>query len=369
MSEPAPGMGLPRSVQLSAAWSWRLLAIGAAVAVGFWLLAFFKTIVVAVTIALLLTVLLMPATRWLQQRARFGRLAASAAAVVGLVVLVGGLLTLAGHSIINGFADLAAEATAGIDTLVTWLSTGPLQLSAHQIETYRAQASASVNANGRSLLSGALSVTTTIGHVGAGTLIALFCTMFFLLDGARIWAWVVGLLPEAGRERAHEAGRRGLVTLGGYTRTQILVALVDASGIGIGAAVLQVPLALPLATLVFIGSFVPIVGALVSGSVAVLVALVAHGPVSALSMLAVVLLVQQIEGHVLQPFLMGHAVSLHPVAVLLAVAGGSMAAGIIGALFAVPVAAVVNTVVLYLHGHDKYPGLGIAPQVPFRARA
>jgi putative heme transporter len=159
-----------------------------------------------------------------------------------------------------------------------------------------------------------------------------------------------------------------MVALAGYTRTQILVALVDALGIGIGAAALQVPLALPLATLVFIGSFIPVVGALVSGSVAVLVALVAHGPLSALLMLAVVLVVQQIEGHLLQPFLMGHAVSLHPVAVLLAVAGGSMAAGIVGALFAVPVVAVVNTVVLYLHGHDKYPALGAAPQVPFRVR-
>ena len=360
---------LPRSVQLSAAWSWRLLVIVAATAVGLALLAYFKVIAVAVAVALLLSVLLTPVARWLERRARFPRGAASATAVVGLLVVVGGLLALAGSSIANGFADLAGEATAGIDKLVAWLSDGPLQLSADQIAGYREQLSSSVSENTSSLLSGALSVTTTIGHVAAGTLITLFCTLFFLIDGRRIWTWLIGLLPQVARNRAHEAGRRGLVALGAYTRTQILVALVDAVGIGIGAAILQVPLALPLATLVFLGSFIPIVGALVSGSVAVLVAIVAHGPIVALLMLGVVLLVQQIEGHVLQPLLMGHAVALHPVAVLLAVATGSLAAGIVGALFAVPIVAVLNTVLRYLHGHDSYPALGTDPLAPPRAPA
>ena len=371
---PAPARSLlddalPRSVQLLAAWSWRLLVIVAATAVVLWLLNYFKVIAVAVAVAVLLSVLLTPVARWLRERIRFSRVAASATSVVGLLVVVGGLLALAGNSIVNGFADLASEATAGLDTLIGWLSTGPMQISASQIEAYRQQATTSLSDNAASLLSGALSVTTTLGHVGTGAIIALFCTLFFLIDGRRIWFWVVGLLPRSARQRTHEASRRGLVALGAYTRTQILVALVDAVGIGIGAAILQVPLALPLATLVFIGSFIPIVGALISGSVAILVALVAHGPVVALAMLAVVLLVQQIEGHLLQPLLMGHAVSLHPVAVLLAVAAGSMAAGIVGALFAVPIAAVVNTVLLYLHGHDKYPDLGTDPFVSARAEA
>ncbi len=166
----------------------------------------------------------------------------------------------------------------------------------------------------------------------------------------------------------HQAGRRGLVTLGAYTRTQILVAAVDAVGIGLGAAILQVPLALPLAVLVFLGSFIPIVGAVVTGSIAILVALVSNGPATALWMVVVVIAVQQLEGHVLQPFLMGHAVSLHPVAVLLSVAAGSFVAGIVGALFAVPIAATLNTVMLYLHGHDKFPQLGTDDHVPVRGR-
>lgn len=360
---------VPRSVQMSAAWSWRLLLIAASTAVALWLLSYFKVIAVAVAVALLLSVLLAPVCGWLQRRARLPRTVAAVVCVFGLLGVIGGLLTLAGSSIVNGFSDLASQASAGIDTMVRWLSTGPLQLSADQIEGYRAQVSSSLSANASSLLSGALSVTATIGHLAAGTLIALFCTLFFLFDGGRIWGWLVGLLPQAARPRAHEAGRRGLVALGAYTRTQILVALVDAVGIGIGAAILQVPLALPLATLVFVGSFIPVVGALVSGFVAILVALVAHGPAVALLMLAVVLLVQQIEGHLLQPLLMGHAVSLHPVAVLLAVAAGSIAAGIVGALFAVPVAAVLNTVFLYLHGHDTYPELGSRPLAGLRAKA
>ena len=204
--------------------------------------------------------------------------------------------------------------------------------------------------------------------MAAGALITLFCTFFFLLDGRTIWAWVVGLLPRGSREHVHQAGRRGLVTLGAYTRTQILVAAVDAVGIGLGAAILQVPLALPLAVLVFLGSFIPIVGAVVTGSIAILVALVSNGPATALWMLVVVVVVQQIEGHVLQPFLMGHAVSLHPVAVLLSVAAGSFVAGIVGALFAVPIAATLNTVMLYLHGHDKFPQLGTDDHVPVRGR-
>lgn len=212
-------------------------------------------------------------------------------------------------------------------------------------------------------------MTATVTGVLTGTVIALFCTFFFLLDGRAIWTWVVGLLPRQARQQVHQAGRRGLVTLAAYTRTQILVAAVDATGIGVGAAILGLPLALPLGILVFVGSFIPFVGALVTGAIAVLVALVVKGWVTAVIMLVIVLAVQQIEGNVLQPFLMGHAVALHPVAVLLVVTGGTMYAGIVGALFAVPVAAVLNTVILFFHGHDKFPDLGIDDRLTVRPTA
>jgi len=354
------------TVQRAAEWSWRLLLIAAAVVVGGAVIGYLKLVVVPVAVALLLTVLLAPSVGWLQRRLRLGRAAASGVAVIGLVVLVLGLLVLAGRSVVLGISELWDQAQEGVDQLLDWLATGPLQLSTDNLQDWIDQAREAAAANSDTIVAGALHATVTIGHVLAGAVIALFCTFFFLLDGRQIWSWLVGLLPRGSRERVHQSGRRGLVTLGAYTRTQILVAAVDAVGIGIGAAILQVPLAFPLAILVFLGSFVPVVGAVVTGAVAVLVALVTHGPVIALVMLAVVLAVQQLEGHVLQPFLMGHAVSLHPVAVLLAVAAGSFMAGILGALFAVPVVAVLNTVVLYLHGHDKFPQLGADDHVILR---
>lgn len=349
---------VPRSVQVTAAWSWRMLVIAAATAVTIWLIAVLKTIVVPVALALLLTVLLAPFVGWLQRRVRLPRGGAAAVGLLGVIAFVLGLLTLAGSSIVAGMSDLREEAAAGFEQVLEWLATGPLQLSEAQLQDYLDRVSGALGNESGTLVTGALSLTVTVGHIIAGALIALFCTFFFLLDGRRIWSWVVGLLPRPAREPVHQAARRGYVTLGAYTRTQILVALIDATGIGVGAAILQVPLALPLAVLVFVGAFIPIVGAVLSGAVAVLVALVAQGPVVALLMLGVVLLVQQIEGHVLQPLLMGHAVSLHPVAVILVVAAGSLVAGIVGALLAVPIAAVINTVVLYLHGHDKFPQLG-----------
>ena len=269
-----------------------------------------------------------------------------------------GLAALAGRSIATGLGDLAAQALAGVDQALAWLSDGPLGIEAGRVQEIVDQAQAAVGDNAGVLLTGAWSATLTLGQVVAGAVMALFCAFFFVREPRRMWAWTVGLLPRAVRPRVHEAGRRGLVTLAAYTRTQILVGTVDAVGIGVGAAVLGVPLAVPIAVLVFVASFVPFVGAVSTGAVAVLVALVAQGPVTALLMLALVLVVQQVEGNVLQPFLMGHAVALHPVAVLLVVSAGSIAAGIVGALFAVPVAATLNTMVRYLHGHDRFPGLG-----------
>lgn len=351
---------VPYAIRVAAAWSWRLLFIAAAVAGILWLAGTFRTVVVPVLVAALLAVLLGPVVDFLVSRARFPRVLAVVVTLVGLLAVVAGLLIIAGRSIAIGLGELWTKAQAGFDELLTWLAEGPLHLSRADMQGYLDQISKGMDQNGQSLVSGALSVTVTVVHVAAGALITLFCLVFFLLEGDRIWRWLINLLPERARERCHQAGIRGWVTLRSYTHMQIVVAAVDAIGIGLGAAILGVPLALPLGILVFVGSFIPIVGAFVTGAVAVLVALVDQGPVIAVIMLGVVLLVQQIEGHVLHPFLMGRAVRLHPVAVLLAVATGSLAAGIIGALFAVPIAAVLNTVIRYLNGSDPFPQLATA---------
>ena len=346
---------VPRSVRAAAGWSWRLLVIAAASALIGYLIITFKLVVVAFVIALLLAVLLDPVSTWLRKRLRLPRALAALVAIVAMLGIVGTLLTLAGRSIVSGFADLADRAVAGFNELLEWLATGPLAIDQSQLNTWIDEALGQLQANTGTLVSGALAATTSVGQVVTGGLIAIFCLFFFLKEGRRIWQWFVRLTPVPSRERINEAGIRGWLTLGGYARTQILVAFVDSVGIGIGAAILGLPLVLPLTILVFLGSFIPIIGALVSGSVAVLVALVDQDLQTALIMLGIVLLVQQLEGNVLQPWLMGNAVSLHPVAVLLAVTAGTGVAGILGALLAVPIAGVINTVVLYLHGHDKHP--------------
>jgi len=191
-------------------------------------------------------------------------------------------------------------------------------------------------------------VGTALSHIVAGFFIILFATYFFLADGNRIWSWVVRIFPRASRERADSSGRVAWTSLTAFVRATVLVAFTDALGVMLVAAVLRVPFVFAIGVLVFIGAFIPMIGALLSGSVAVLVALVAQGPVVALIMLGGVVAVQQLEAHVLQPFLLGRLVSVHPLGVIVAIAMGVLVAGIAGALVAVPLVASLNAVVLHL---------------------
>ncbi len=351
-SGPAPqrdSAGLPFGVRIAAAWAWRvglILLVGGALV---WLLGRISFLVIPVMVAALLAGLLSPIVRWLRRRG-VPRGLAVAITEVGLIAVVGGALVLMGRQLVAGFADLYGEALQGLGQVQDWLASGPLHLTADQISSYVSDAATALERNSSSILNGALTFGSTAGHFAAGTLLALFILIFFLLEGERIWAFLVGLLPKKARLGADGAGRRGWGSMVSYVRIQLLVALIDAVGIGAGAAIIGVPLVLPLAVLVFLGSFIPVVGALVTGAVAVLLALVANGWVNALVMMAIVLVVQQAESQILQPLVMGKAVSLHPVAVILAVAAGSYLAGIPGALFAVPLLAVANTSVRYIAG-------------------
>jgi len=237
-----------------------------------------------------------------------------------------------------------------------YLVAGPLQLTETQIDGFLSQAWTFVQQQASLLWSGALAIGSTLGHVATGTLLSFFILLCLLADGAGIWRWTTRLFPKQARTAVDGAARAGWVTVVNYTRTQLLVATIDAIGIGLGAFILGVPLAIPVAVLVFLGAFVPIVGAVVTGALAVFLALVYNGPWIALWMLIVVLGVQQLEGHVLQPLLMGSAVKVHPLAVVLVVAGGAMIAGIPGALFAVPIAAFLNVVAVYLSSKSWQTG-------------
>ncbi|MFJ4168812.1 AI-2E family transporter [Paenarthrobacter sp. NPDC089714] len=352
---------IPYGVRIAAAWSWRAGLILVMIGILVWLLGKVSFLIIPVMVAALLAGLLYPVVVWLRNLKVPNGLAV-AITVLAFIGVIAGALALVGRQLAAGFGELWQEALTGIQQVQTWLADGPLHLTADQIDKYIADAANALQNNSSSILSGALSFGSTAGHFAAGLVLALFILIFFLLEGSRIWAFLVRLLPKKARRATDGAGRRGWTSMVNYVRIQMFVAFVDAVGIGVGAAIIQVPLALPLAVLVFIGSFIPVVGALVTGAIAVLLALVANGPVNALIMLAIVLLVQQLESHILQPLVMGKAVALHPVAVILTVAAGSYLAGIPGALFAVPILAVANTAVRYIAGrtweHDG--GLGAA---------
>ena len=346
-TDAADGVTMP--VRVAAAWTWRLIVIAVGVYLLFRVLHGVEVLVVPVLVAVLLSALMIPLVSLLVRHKVPRSLAVATTMVVGLLI-VGSLFTLVGTPLASGLAALGRQATAGFAQVQRWLREGPLGLGNEQIDQFVAQIRDQVSANSEQIISRALAATATAGEIATGAVLALFALAFFLYEGEKIWAWLVSLFPTAARERIDTAGRAGWRTLTAYVRATIVVATADAVGIGVGAALLGVPLAIPLGVLVFLGAFVPIVGALVSGSVAVLVALVALGPVQALIMLAIVVGVQQIESHVLQPFVLGRAVSVHPLAVVLAIGAGLIAAGIVGALFAVPLVAVGNTVAHSLRG-------------------
>lgn len=349
--------GVSRAIRMAAGWSWRIVVIVAALAVFVYLLGTFSTLVIPTLIALVLSVALFPVYRFFVVTLRFPRMAASLTTVLLLIGLIAGLIALAGRGIYAQFWDLWERARDGLDTLLIWAAEGPLHIDTDQMMEWFNNLANSLSDYTDILASGALSVTSSIGTVAAGMVLVLFLLVFLLKDGRQIWIWCVRLLPQPWREPVHEASIRGFVTMQGYVKSTIFVAAIDAVGIGLGAYFLGVPLALPIGILVFVGAFIPFVGALLTGAIAVLVALFDKGFGTALLMLLVVLVVQQVEGNVLQPLIMGHNVSLHPVAVVLAVAGGAYVAGITGAVFGVPIVAFLNTVTLYLKGYDKYPYL------------
>jgi putative heme transporter len=347
---------VPYGVELAAGWSWRILVIAAAVALVGWLVAFFSVIVIPVVVALLITALVVPVVEWLTRHG-IRRSLASILVVITTIAGVGALLTFAGQQVATGATDLADQTVAGLQEIKDWLKNGPLNASDSQINDYikSIQDAISEQSQEGGVLTRVTEVGTAVGHVLAGFFIVLFSTYFFLSDGDRIWAWIVRLTPRAARERADSSGRVAWISLTQFVRATVIVAATDGILIGAGAAIIGVPFSLAIGVLVFLGAFVPIIGATIAGTVAILVALVDQGPVTALIMLAIVIGVQQLEGHVLQPFLMGRWVSVHPLAVILAIGAGVLTAGIAGALVAVPLAAAANAVVQHLAGFTE-PG-------------
>jgi predicted PurR-regulated permease PerM len=352
-------LDVPRGLRVAGAWAWRVLLLVLAAAAVLWAIGKLKLV-----IALLLSALLSPLVGLLRQ-ARVPRSLATTIVLIGGLAAVVGTLTLVINEFVNGAPELSRNAADGIGRIQNWLKTGPLGLSQTQLDGMFTGVGTWFDENRDALTSGAVSTATTLTHVLAGIFLVLFATFFFLRDGRRISRFLIGLLPEGARGRVAGAADVSWSTLVSYVRATVLVAFIDAVGIGLALLILKVPFALPLAALVFLGAFIPIVGATLSGAVAVLVALVDRGLVVALIVLAAVIAVQQLEGHVLQPLIMGRAVAIHPLAVIVAIAAGVVLAGIVGALVAVPIVAVLNTGIRHLAEVRRAEALGdLSPPPP-----
>ncbi|MGE2736204.1 AI-2E family transporter [Mycolicibacterium vaccae] len=355
MSAPAGARGAEESVsplvRKAAAWSWRLLVIAGAVVGFLWLLLRLEVLTVPVALATILAALLMPVVDFLDRRGAPRGGAVALVLLTGFAVF-GGLLTFVVNQFIEGVPDLVGQVTTSIDSLGRWLTDGPLDVSPQQIKQARDAAIEALSSNQERLTTGALSTAGTVTEIVTGALLMLFTLIFLLHGGRHIFAFVTRVFPVHIRDRVRDAGRAGFHSLIGYVRATFLVALVDALGIGVGLAIMGIPLALPLASLVFLGAFIPLVGAVITGFLAVIVALLAKGWIYALITLGLIIAVQQLEGHVLQPLVMGRAVSIHPLAIVLVIAGGAVLAGIVGALLAVPALAFINSVTRVLLADD-----------------
>ena len=341
---PAPVHPLDKA----AGWSWRIVAIAALLALIIFIIIQLKVIIIPFIVALLVTALLFPlVTRLTKVGVKRGL--AVAMSLLAFAVIVAGLMFVVVTQTRNAYPELRDRFQSSLQDLSTTLASSPLGINADDVKNSINGFISSLQTNSDLLSAGLISsVGSTTGHIFAGIFLAFFAVIFLLLDGKNIWKWFVGLFPYNSREKLLDAGLSGWSTLISFVKSQIAVAGVDAIGIGLGALILGVPLAIPIAVLVFLGSFIPVVGAVITGSIAVLLALFFNGWVIALIMIGVVLLVQLIEGHVLQPFLVGKAVNVHPLAVVFAVAIGSLLAGIPGALFAVPTVAVANVMMTKL---------------------
>jgi putative heme transporter len=359
--EPPPRRGVPRSLVLASELGWRFLVVVGAVAVLAYGLWYVRLVALPAFLALLLSTILVPPARALRRRGLRPALATS-------IVFFGGLFVAAGVGtlVLPPFAGevgtLGATVTGGAQELGRLVASGPFGLSHAQVQSAIDGFSSKLHASGGEIASGVLSGAVIVGQIVAAALLTLVLLFFYVKDGPRLWGWAVRLFPEPMRPRVDHAGRMSWSVLGAYVRGQVVVATVDAVFIGVGLAIVGLPLVLPLAVLIFIAAFVPIVGAFTAGAAAVLIALVSKGAGAALVVLGINLAVQQLEGNVLYPMIMRRTMELHPVATLLVVGAGGVLAGIIGALVAVPIAAVVATVLPILRGHEPPPALDPAEE-------
>lgn len=342
----------PRWLRVSAGWSWRILVVCAAVVLVFYATSRVQLLFIVVFLALVFTAVLHPLVELF---AKFmPRFAATALALVSAILVLGGLITYVTMSVVGQWEDLADQFSDGIADIVSFLEDGPLPwtITSDDIDQWWQTGLRWLQDNSATIASNAASQLGSVAIVFMVLALATFCTVFFLARGASMWHWFLNQLPAGSRQTWHTAGGVGWYTFSGFARGTVIIAFCNAILAGVILAVLQVPLVAPLAVLVFIGTFIPLFGAPAAMLIAMVVAFAAEGPVVAALVGIGIALVGQLEGHVLQPLIMGKQVSLHPVVVGLVVTGGTLVAGILGAVVALPLVAVAWAVFAKLRTLD-----------------
>jgi putative heme transporter len=374
---PAPATAAPeRSAVMSVSWAVRaaamwavcLLAVVAASYVGVKLFERVSFIAFGFILSLFFTAVLVQLVDRLAGLGMNRTLAT--ALVLGCGIAVFALVAWFVIAQITSHASQLGDQIVAVANKITdWLKRGPLHLKDSDIDAWQKQITDAVRQHQGQLVSGAISTARTVLEVISGLLLAVFSTFFLLRDGDLVWKWVLRLFPHVARDRMDRAGRRGWQTLGGYVRGQVTIAFIHAVTITVLLLVLRVPLAAALGVLIFLGSFIPIVGLTISGALCVGVALLEHGTGAAIAVAIAIIVLVQVEGHLLQPLIMSRAVHIHPLAVVLAVGAGTALYGIIGALLAVPLTAFTNSFVRGLWGDPRdsateLPSPDPLPEVP-----
>jgi predicted PurR-regulated permease PerM len=346
---------VPAWLRTSAGWSWRLIAVVAAVALVFYATAQVRIVFVAVFLALVLTSVLRPVTDWYAKA--MPRALATALAILSGILLFGGLVTYVVASVAGQWTELAGQFDTGVRQILDVLEDGPfgLTVTLDQINDWIDEGRAWIADNAEGLLSQAAQGAGAVVEAFIVIALAVFLTVFFVNSGAQMWSWFLGQIPLAHRARWADAAAAGWYTFSGFARGTVIIAFIDGILAFVLLTILGVPLAAPLAVLVFIGAFIPLIGAPLAMIIAAVVAFAAEGFITALIVTVGIALIGQLEGHVLQPLIMGKQVALHPVVVALAVLSGTVLAGILGAIIAVPLVAVAWTVFSTLRGDLLVP--------------
>ena len=359
-ADPSREIRVPRLLVVGSEIAWRLLVCTAALVLVAFALTKVGFAVIPVIVALLLATLFVPPARWLERRG-LPRSVASVVVFLGGLLVIAGLLTLVAAPIASDFEKLGAQVRVGADKLGGQIADLPLGLGEDQIQRQIDSIDDRIRENNGAISSGVVSGAQAAGQFLAGLAITLVVLFFFVKDGAGMWRWLVGRLPKPRHAAVEELGARSWRALSAYVKGVVVVATIDAIGIGLALWVIGVPLVLPLAALTFVLAFIPIVGALVAGMAAALVALAFEGVGAALLVVLAVLVVQQFEGNVLYPVIVGRTLQLHPVVVLLAVTVGAVLYGVVGAALAVPIAVVAAAAVTTIENHAIHGEITVGP--------